>query len=66
LRELNEWETSEYVRDARYLGEKISLIVTGHAVSEEPGMEWLVPVLQQKAPGIPVTHIPSGDAFLWS
>ncbi|HET6253156.1 MAG TPA: Nif3-like dinuclear metal center hexameric protein [Puia sp.] len=63
--ELNEWETSEYVRDARYLGEKIALVVLGHSVSEEPGMEWLVPVLQQKAPGIPVTHIVSGDAFSW-
>ena len=64
--ELNEWETSEYVRDARYLGEKISLVVLGHSVSEEPGMEWLVAVLQQKAPGIPVTHLVSGDAFGWA
>lgn len=63
--ELNEWETSEYVRDARYLGEKVALVVLGHSVSEEPGMEWLVPVLQQKAPGIPVTHVVSGDAFSW-
>jgi putative NIF3 family GTP cyclohydrolase 1 type 2 len=63
--ELNEWETSEYVRDSRYLGEKISLVVLGHSVSEEPGMEWLVPLLQQKVPGIPVTHLVSGDAFAW-
>ncbi len=61
--ELNEWETNEYVRDARIQGRKISLIVLGHAVSEEPGLEWLVPVLKQKAPGIPVTHLPSGDPF---
>jgi putative NIF3 family GTP cyclohydrolase 1 type 2 len=63
--ELNEWETSEYVRDARYLGGKVALVVLGHSVSEEPGMEWLVPVLQQKAPGIPVSHLVSGDAFSW-
>lgn len=62
--ELNEWETNEYVRDARIQGRKLSLIVLGHAVSEEPGMEWLVPVLKQKAPGIPVTHLPSGDPFM--
>jgi len=61
--ELNEWETSEYIRDARIQGKTTSLIVLGHAVSEEPGLEWLVPVLKQKAPGIPVTHLPSGDAF---
>ncbi len=69
--ELNEWETSEYVRDAQYLsrsgGSKTgcSLIVLGHSVSEEPGMAWLVPVLKEKVPGVPVTHLISGDAFLW-
>lgn len=61
--ELNEWETSEYIRDARYQGKKISLVVLGHAVSEEPGLQWLIPVLQKKIPGVPVTHLPSGDAF---
>jgi putative NIF3 family GTP cyclohydrolase 1 type 2 len=61
--ELNEWETSEYIRDARYQGKKIALVVLGHSVSEEPGMEWLVPVLKQKVPGVAVTHLPSGDAF---
>lgn len=64
--ELNEWETSEYIRDARYQGKKISLVVLGHSVSEEPGMQWLVPVLQTKIPGVPVTHLPSGDAFTWA
>jgi putative NIF3 family GTP cyclohydrolase 1 type 2 len=64
--ELNEWETSEYIRDALYQGKKISLIVLGHAVSEEPGLEWLVPVLQKKIPGVPATHLPSGDAFAWA
>jgi putative NIF3 family GTP cyclohydrolase 1 type 2 len=63
--ELNEWETSEYVRDAQYLGKKVSLIVLGHSVSEEPGLQWLVPVLKEKVPGVPVTHIMSGDAFSW-
>jgi putative NIF3 family GTP cyclohydrolase 1 type 2 len=63
--ELNEWETSEYVRDARYIGGKIALVVLGHSVSEEPGLEWLVPVLNQKAPGVKVTHVVTGDAFSW-
>jgi putative NIF3 family GTP cyclohydrolase 1 type 2 len=61
--ELNEWETSEYVRDAQYQGKKIALVVLGHSVSEEPGMEWLVTVLKQKVPGVAVTHLPSGDPF---
>jgi putative NIF3 family GTP cyclohydrolase 1 type 2 len=63
--ELNEWETSEYVRDLRYMGLKTSLIVLGHIVSEEPGLEWLEKWLQPQIPGIKVTHIPSNDAFTW-
>lgn len=61
--ELNEWETSEYIRDARFMGKKIALVVLGHSVSEEPGLEWLIPVLHKKIPGVQVTHLPSGDAF---
>src|SRR5262249_9209165 len=40
--------------DARYQGRKIGLIVLGHSVSEEAGLEWLVPVVRQRAPGITV------------
>lgn len=64
--ELNEWETSEYVRDLRYMGSKTCLIVLGHIVSEEPGLEWLVQWLQPQIPAIKVTHIPSRDAFTWT
>jgi hypothetical protein len=64
--EINEWETSEYIRDAFYQGRKVALVVLGHSVSEEPGMQWLVPVLQQKVPGVPITHLVSGDAFEWA
>jgi putative NIF3 family GTP cyclohydrolase 1 type 2 len=64
--ELNEWETSEYIRDLRYMGSKTSLIVLGHILSEEPGLEWLVKWLQPQVQGIHVTHIPSKDAFEWA
>lgn len=57
--ELSEWETAEYIRDARLKGENISLIILGHAVSEEPGLEWMISWLQPKLPGIKVVHIPS-------
>jgi len=62
--ELNEWETSEYVRDARYQGQKVSLMVLGHSVSEEPGMQALVPWLETRLPGVKVVHVPSGDPFI--
>jgi len=62
--EVHEWETAEYVRDARLLGSPVSLVVLGHAASEEPGMEWLVDWLQPKLEGIRVTHIASGSALV--
>lgn len=63
--EVHEWETAEYIRDARQMGGKTALIVLGHSVSEEPGMDWLVDWLKPKIPGVPVTHIVSGDPFTW-
>jgi putative NIF3 family GTP cyclohydrolase 1 type 2 len=61
--EVAEWETSEYIRDARATGLKKSLVVLGHAQSEEPGLAWLVGFLKEKAPQIQATHIPSQSPF---
>ena len=61
--EIDEWETSEYTRDAVIQGRKRGLIITGHANSEEPGMEWLVDWLRPLFPEIPVHHVPVGDPF---
>ena len=61
--ETPEWETSEYVRDAVIQGRPKGLIVTGHAASEEPGMDYLVDWLQPKFPELTITHVPVGDAF---
>jgi putative NIF3 family GTP cyclohydrolase 1 type 2 len=63
--ESSEWETPEYIRDARALGKPLSMIVLGHAYSEEPGMEWLVQWLQPKLPGVKITHVASGEPFAW-
>ena len=64
--ELNEWETSEYIRDLRYMGSNTSLLVLGHIVSEEPGLQWLLEWLSPQIPNIKITHIPSTDAFSWA
>jgi putative NIF3 family GTP cyclohydrolase 1 type 2 len=63
--EVDEWETSEYIRDATMLGINVSLIILGHSVSEEPGMEWMAEWLQPKVPGVTITHIASNDPFTW-
>jgi hypothetical protein len=62
---VHEWETAEYIRDARLMGSKTSLIVLSHSVSEEPGMEYLVEWLQPKVPGLKITHIASNSPFIW-
>lgn len=64
--EINEWETAEYIRDLRKMGSSTSLVILGHSVSEEPGLEWLVNWLHPQLPGIKITHIPSNDPFSWA
>jgi putative NIF3 family GTP cyclohydrolase 1 type 2 len=61
--ETREWETVERVRDGLAMGQKTSLIVLSHAVSEEAGMEYAAQWLQPKVPGIKVTHIASETPF---
>jgi len=61
--EIAEWETAEYIRDAQAMKLPMSLIVLGHAESEEPGMEWLVSWLQPKVPDMKVTNVPSHYPF---
>lgn len=63
--EVSEWETAEYIRDSRLLGGKTALIILGHSVSEEPGMEYFAEWLQPKLPDLKVTHIASEDPFKW-
>jgi putative NIF3 family GTP cyclohydrolase 1 type 2 len=61
--EIAEWETAEYVRDARTKGDKLSLIVLGHIASEEPGSAYMARWMQKKFPPIKVTHVPAGNSM---
>ena len=63
--EASEWETPEYIRDARRQGQTISLVVLGHIMSEAAGMEWLVPWLKPQLPDLPIRYIPSGNPFTY-
>ncbi|MBD1391777.1 Nif3-like dinuclear metal center hexameric protein [Mucilaginibacter glaciei] len=63
--EQSEWETAEFIRNANEQGRKVALIVLGHSVSEEPGMEYFVEWLAPKLPGVKITHLTSGDPFTW-
>lgn len=57
--EIQEWETAEYIRDARRKGNKLSLIIMGHTDSEEPGAAFMASWLKQHVLGVAVRHIPS-------
>jgi putative NIF3 family GTP cyclohydrolase 1 type 2 len=63
--EASEWETVEYVRDAVAQGRPKALILLGHQVSEEPGMERCAKDLRELFPGIRVDHIVAGQP-LWN
>ena len=63
--ETQEWETAEYVRDEYLLGGKMSMIILGHNFSEDPGMDYLVEWLQPKLKNVKITHIASGEPFVW-
>ena len=61
--ESREWETVPYVQDAIAEGRHKALILLGHAVSEEAGMEECARWLQTILPGMPVAFIPAGEPF---
>jgi putative NIF3 family GTP cyclohydrolase 1 type 2 len=63
--EASEWETVEYVRDAVAQGRHKALILLGHEVSEEPGMEQCAKELRELFPGMRVDHIVAGQP-LWN
>ncbi len=63
--EASEWEAVEYVRDAVAEGRPKGLILLGHEVSEEPGMEQAAQDLRTLFPGLRVDHILAGQP-LWN
>jgi putative NIF3 family GTP cyclohydrolase 1 type 2 len=55
--EASEWETVEYARDAAAQGRHKALILIGHEVSEEAGMQYCAQWLKGILPGIPIEFI---------
>jgi putative NIF3 family GTP cyclohydrolase 1 type 2 len=61
--EIPEWETILYARDAQLQGRKKALILLGHTLSEEAGMDtcakWLGPLF----PGMKIDFLPAGEPY---
>lgn len=61
--EIAEWETAEYVRDARAKGDQLSLVVLGHIASEEPGSIFMIDWLKQHFPKVKAFHVHPGNSL---
>ncbi|MCK4991444.1 MAG: Nif3-like dinuclear metal center hexameric protein [Bacteroidales bacterium] len=61
--EAPEWESLSYVRDAFQAGLPKSMIILGHTVSEEAGMEYCARWMNSFIDEVPVQFIESGDPF---
>jgi putative NIF3 family GTP cyclohydrolase 1 type 2 len=61
--ETQEWETVEYVRDAKDMGRSKALILLGHSISEEAGMKYCSEWLKSFVSDVPIKFIPAGDPF---
>lgn len=61
--EAAEWETVEYARDAAAQGRHKALILLGHEVSEEAGMQYCAQWLKEIFLGMPVEFIKAGEPF---
>lgn len=58
-----EWETPEYIQDAVSQGRRKSLIMIGHAASEEPGMKAVAQQIHTHFPDLPVHFIPASPVI---
>lgn len=61
--EAPEWESLAYVRDASQAGFPKAMIILGHTVSEEAGMEYCARWMDAFIEEIPVRFIEAGDPF---
>lgn len=61
--EATEWEGIEYARDTIAAGQKKGMILAGHVVTEDPGMNLCAQWLKTFIPEVPIEWIPAGEPF---
>ena len=61
--ETHEWETVEYVTDARSEGRAKALILLGHIASEQAGMEECARWLRTFITSVPIEFVPTADMW---
>jgi hypothetical protein len=58
-----EWELIEYAQDSITMGQKKTLIILGHLVSEQAGMKYCAEWLRSLIPNVPVDFIAAPEPF---
>lgn len=61
--EIREWEGVEYAHDTVAAGYSKGMILLGHAISEDPGMDECAKWLRTFLPEVPIQFIPAGEPF---
>lgn len=61
--DITEWTLSAYVNDAKQLGMNKAMIVLGHERSEEAGMKYLAPWVEELIPELKVTFVDAKEPF---
>ncbi len=61
--EPREWDSVEYARDSIASGKKMGLIILGHDMSEEAGMQECAKWLKTFVTEVPIDYMPAGEAF---
>ena len=63
--EAREWETYQYINDAVLQGKNKAVVVLGHILSEEAGMEYCAEWLSYFIDDIPIQYFENGQVY-WS
>jgi Uncharacterized conserved protein len=61
--DITEWTICAYINDAYQMGFNKAMLTLGHERSEEAGMKYLAPWLQERFPDIPVSFVDAKEPF---
>jgi putative NIF3 family GTP cyclohydrolase 1 type 2 len=61
--ETREWETVEHAQDLIAAGQKKGLVVLGHVVSEQAGMQYCAEWLRTFVTEVPIEFVPAAEPF---
>lgn len=64
--EVCEWTMAEYARDAGLMGHNKTLLILGHAGSEEGGMLYISDWIKEMLPELEIRYFPCGEVYTYT